>query len=206
MKKITIGTAILALLLGIIGWEMAVRSRDALSKRPIVPARSSTPPTSDADGLSSGSTESGISEAPVALTVTGNSAAVRLDKEDARPPPPASALPISGSAAGSPGPESFGIYVFHSRAILGSEKPTDSELLLLKKALVLATAHLARPLVTLDADGQSTLASPIVIYSKPRWDITSAARDQFDRLRMTETEENLSLDKVSKELSATMAR
>jgi hypothetical protein len=188
MKMITIGTAILALLLGIIGWEMAARSRDASSQRLIAPSRSSTPPASDADGPSSGSALSGLSEAPVALTVTRNSAPVRLDKEGAGPPPPASALLISGSASASPGAESFGIYVFHSHAILGSEKPTKSELMLLKKALVLSTAHLAGPLVTLDADGQSTPTVPIVIYSKPQWDITPVVQDHSEQLRASEVE------------------
>lgn len=150
--------------------------------------------------------DAGLSDAPASPRVTGDSASVRLEKESGGIAHSDQASQKSSGVTASAGAESFGIYVFHSRSILGSEKPTESELTLLKKALSLATAHLSGPVVTLDADGQSLLTAPVVIYTKPQWDITSAVRDQFDRLRNTETKENRSLDKVSEAVSATMAR
>jgi hypothetical protein len=75
-----------------------------------------------------------------------------------------------------------GIYVFHSKAILATKKPTESEKSSLQQSIALATKGLRQPIVVLDADALSIEGMPFVLFAEARFDLTEVIKRNYSSL------------------------
>ncbi|MBE7494613.1 MAG: hypothetical protein HS117_06690 [Verrucomicrobiaceae bacterium] len=184
MKKITVGLAIFMLLIGYIGWELA--STDVAPSSNMWRAREAVQPTQTAsegaditDGDLTAGNKGSIPNAPgvaASASTDHGSQAFQSDAATAR------AAKLSSSAIKSTG---AAIYVFHSKTIVATEKPTESEKSRLQHAIGLATETLRQPIVVLDADALSLSGVPYVLFAKDRFDLTEAIKASYLRLNQT---------------------
>ena len=185
MKKIVLCLVILTLFCAYIAWELASAGDDAgrvLEIRPRVQVTTEELPNEVQD---LGPVESGES----ALIPAVPAPVTQPDQTAANSPRAAVTVSSTQNAALATSSENAFIYVFHRKAILGGEKPTDSEMARMQESIALVTKSLPSSVVVLDADGDSLSGIPHILFAAPQFDLTEAIKDHYNFRRNGEAKD-----------------
>jgi hypothetical protein len=184
MRKRIIGAAIFILLIGYFGWEMTFTgvapSTEAKEQRePVQHTQTFSARANITDDQSTAGFGSMIPNAPKVAVLTSDEYDFKAFPSDKTAAPTAKLAPSIVSSSGAT------IYVFHSKIVVETEEPTESEKSRLHQAIELATEGVRNPIVVLDADAQSLSGTPCVLYAKDRFDLTEAIKTSYLRLDAT---------------------
>ncbi len=178
MKARIFGLLILMLLIGYVGWESASTHPDSrarslggleIQRTPLLDSRL-------ADGLEHPSTVGARDPGVMMESIAG------LASPDVSPDGllggAVSKAEALTSATGV-NPSGAAIYVFHSKAVVATNMPTEQEMARLRQAVEMATQGLPQPLVVLDADALSLSQTPFVLYAKAPCDLTEMIQHRY---------------------------
>jgi|GEM_PF-2627355 len=184
MKKTIVGLAIFMLLIVYIGWELASTdvapsSNTWRAREAVQPSLTVSEGADITDGHLTAGNKGSIPNAPVVAAIASADHGSQAFQSDSATAP---AAKVSLTAIKSTG---AAIYVFHSKTIVATEKPTESEKSRLQHAIALATKTLRQPIVVLDADALSLSGVSYVLFAEDRFDLTEAIKASYLSLNQT---------------------
>jgi hypothetical protein len=195
MKKKVFGLAILMLLIGYIGWEMAATDETPSSSswaadEAAQPTETVLGDSDITDGHLIAQNDALTPAPPGVAAFAPNKRGSEASKSDAYTAPAANASTLNTTEPG--------IYVFHGKSIIASEKPSESEKSRLQHSIALATKTLRQPFVVLDADALSLSGAPHVLFAKDQFDLTELIKTSYSNLddtssitkEMTQSQQN----------------